>query len=1064
MANPVGEDAWVAYIEETARNASDLEQRVNIVELYKRAVGEEPGSLRLWLAYCNYFWNLWESSNSSDAGWTEEEQELGREIFSFGAALDLWQQGYDAIQYRLSDSNELWDRWISFEMEQFTKSQTSEGLRRITELYRDRLATPHLTWDDTSQAFSSFLSQHDPSAWEQTMQEITAGAQSVKTTIRFCERFEFKLKEAQRSDDVEAQKALLRDYLDWQVRGTSLSHDGVELRIKLCLGLFDRALTGLFATDDDVWHDYIAFLSSVTSDFQSSADRLLDASRRSSQHCPWSGRLWSRYILCAEEAKLSFAEMESIKHAATSDNQLCKNGVESMIDMYGAWCEFLKRTALAPDATDEAANVAEVGLRAAIEDVEVTGKRLDGKEFQGDPKYQLQRIYIQYLTEKGAIDKARAQWKKLKQRKVHADSYDFWLNYYMWEMLIFSSSQQYGGNASLSDDLRVPTAATTVLYTAANRNSIDWPERVLEVYLQHCHDYELPAAVRQADDFFHKMQKVVTYRRKRAAEKQAAEYAAYYETQAQAQAQGEEAPLHEQPATEVTGSPSGPKRKRESLTDVQEDSTEIANKRQRNSEETPQTSDQAPKRDRENSTIIVTNLPFEATQSEVRKYFRPYGHINNITAFVREADEKSTTALIEFGSTDEARSALLRDAKYFGESQITVQPGYDLTVYVANYPPAADERFIRDLFQDCGDVLSIRWPSLKVNTHRRFCYISFRTREASAKAVAKEGKLLEDKYRLLAKYSDPSRKKNREGAIAEGREIHISNLDRNTTEADIRGVFGKFGTVTRVNIPLNMAGKSRGFAFLDFDTKENATKAVEELNNTKFKSQILQVEISKENKVKPSARTTEFQRASASPAPSSVKDHEGDAKMGEAENLTKPSSSEIAARTIALMGLPDTVNDARVKALVEPLGSIIKLVHQPGHGGAIIEFADAATAGKAALQLDSMEYEGHKLHTGSPDELRHSKADNQKPSEKSHIKLKGLMVPPRATRRLGRPGPKRGLGFAPRPITTPGGSGELKGENGQVKAKSNADFKAMFLAGKKDVSTEKKEEVADKGE
>ncbi|KHN96159.1 Nucleotide-binding, alpha-beta plait [Metarhizium album ARSEF 1941] len=1044
MANPVGEDAWLAYIQEHARVASNLEQRVDVVELYKRAVGDEPGSMRLWLAYCNYFWQLWESSNSGDAGWSEEEQTLGREVFSFGAALDLWQQGYEAVQYRLSDSHELWNVWLSFEMEQFVKSKTPEGLRRITHLYRQRLATPHLTWDETSQAFSSFLSEYNQQEWERTMQDTTASAQVAKKAIQVRDPFELKLRQAQLNGDVEAEKAQLREYLDWEVRGIKRQQDGAQLTRNICSGLFDRALTGLFANDEDTWHDYLVFISSSMSDFQSSADRLLDASRRSVLHCPWSGGLWSRYILCAEEANLAFSDIESIKHAATSENQLYKNGMTSMIEMYGAWCAFLKRTALEPAASDEAADVAEVGLRAAIEDVEVTGRRLYGKKFQGDPKYRLEHLYIQYLTEKkGAVEDARAQWKRLAQRRVHADSYDFWFNYYMWEMLVFSSKQNNEEESSPHKGLHIPTTATAVLRSAATRKTIDWPERVLEMYQQHCNNYELPSLVRQADDFVNETRKILAYRRRKQEEQQAAQLAAYYETQAQVQGvQANEASV----ATVNTSSPpSGPKRKRESLTGIQEDHAENATKRQKDGDEISDAAGPPPKRDREHSTIIVTHLPADATQTAVRNYFKRYGHIKNITAFIKEDNGESTTALIEFGSTEEAQSALLRDAKYFGESQITVQPGHDLTVYVANYPPAADDTFIRDLFKDCGDILSIRRPSLKVNTHRRFCYVSFRDRDAAAKAVAKEGKLLEGKYRLLARYSDPNRKKHREGAVAEGREVHISNLDPSTTEADMRSVFGKFGTVRRVNIPLSMTGKNRGFAFLEFESKDQAEKAVAELNNTKFKARILRVEISTESKVKPSAKT-DFQRTSASPAPSSLNNAQGDQAMGDAmvDDSPKPSSSEIAAKTIALMGLPDTVNDARVKALVEPLGAIVKLVHQPGHGGAIIEFADAASAGKAALQLSNMEYEGHKLRAGSPDELRKNRPDN-KPAQLS--KPKGLMAPPQAARRaFGRTGPKKGLAFAPRSVAATAS----KPADKEAGPKSNADFKAMFLAGNKE--------------
>lgn len=1066
MANPVGEDSWLAYLDETTRTASDLEQRVNAVEHYKRAVGAEPGSLRIWLAYCNYFWSLWSDSQSPSAGWTEEEQMMGRELFSFGEALNLWQQGYEAIKYRISDSYMLWDRWISLEMELLAKTKTPDGVKRITHLYRNRLQTPHITWDDTSQSFSSFLSEYNRAAWEESMKDITSLAQEVKRLIAHRDPFELKLKRAIDSEDLEAHKAILIEYLDWEMIQSKRSNDKPEIGLALCQGLYARALTGILATDETTWHEYTVFLSSSHSDLQN-PENLLDVLRRAVQHCPWSGLLWNRYILSAEEARLPFGEVEAIKHVATSEDQLLKNGMDGMIEMYIAWCGFLKRTAMDATATDEAVDVADVGLGAALEDVSVVGQRLYGKDFQGDPKFRLERIYIQYLTEKkGAIDEARAQWNKLAALQMHADNHDFWLRYYMWEMLIFSSSGAQDNRSptpsSGGTSFRVPTLATGVLLRAVTRRTIDWPEKVLEVYLQHCNDYEPPASVRRATDRVHKVQKEVKKRRERETEEKAAAYASYYATQ---EAQEE---------TVEAKSPSASKRKRESAAETEADD-ENASKRQKsdviNGTEPHQASTTAPpKRDRENSTVIVTNLPGDVTQVKLRQYFKDYGHINHITALVKEKDNASATALIEFSSPEEAESALLRNGKYFGQSQLSVESGHDLTVYIANYPPAADQNYIRELFKDCGEILSIRWPSLKVNTHRRFCYISFRDREASAKAVKKEGTVLDDRYKLLAKYSDPSHKKAREGALAEGREVHISGIDGGATEDEIKEVFSKYGKVTRVNLPLTLAGRNKGFAFLDFSTKEEAERAVAEMNNTKMRNQIVKVALSKESKVKASAKIVNPTRESASPAPS-AKDAEGDEAMRDRQDgpQDKPTAQEISARTIALLGLPDTVNDARVRALVEPLGTIVQLVLQPAHGGAKIEFADAASAGKAALQLNSMEFEGQKLRTGSLEELRHAKAErradrivygskNQKSKGASPDKL---MPPPTSIRRptLGKSGPKRGLGFAPRKTAATAEKGT--DANGTVTKKSNADFKAMFLGSGKDKKPDNQGENGD---
>ncbi|OAR02588.1 hypothetical protein LLEC1_00326 [Akanthomyces lecanii] len=1047
MASPVGEGNWLSYLEEAARHATDLEQSVNLVELYKSAVGAEPGSLKIWLAYCQYFSSLRIASASAESSWSDEEKDIGQEIFSFEAELELWQVGYDSIKFRLSDSHLLWDKKIAVEKDVLATTKQPETIQKIANEYKLRLTTPHLTWDETSQAFSSFLSEHYQSAWESSMQEVTLSAQKTKAIITARDPFETRLSQSIRQGELDSQQRIMLEYLEWETTQSWKDLDNPQLAADICSALHDRALTGTFAFDEAVWYGYISFLSARPQ--LHPPGKLVDAARRAVRHCPSSGRLWARYILCAEESNFPFENVESIKNSAIEQEQLGSSGMDNMIEMYQSWCGYVKRSAMRASGRDEIVEMADVAIKACIEDVRAKGKKSCGKDFQGDPKLRLERIYVQFLTEvKDAVPQARALWKKLANVKLYSDMYDFWTRYYIWEMSVFwSELQQNQGPSSIPSD-RIPSLATEVLHKASLRRTIDWPEKVLELYLQHCNDYESPEALRKCLYSVYRGERAVKRRREREEREQAAVYAAYYSSAApEAQAAATDDPQ------------SLNKRKHDSLMN-DEESTQVSTKRQKSKQddvETKSTISQPAKRDRENSTVIILNLPPDTTQSKVRQYFKDYGHVKNFTAFVKEENGKSITALLEFTSSSEAESALLRNQKYFGEHQLYVGPGHDLTVYVANYPPAADEKYIRALFQDCGEILSIRWPSLKVNAHRRFCYVSFRDQVAAAKAVEKEGKLLEDKYRLLSKFSDPGHKKDREGAVAEGREVHVANLDSDVVETDIRNVFAKYGNVTRVNIPQGFSGKPRGFCFLDFQTKEQAEKAVSELNNTKFRHQILQVSVSRMSKVKTTAKTTT--------TATMVGDGDFSMETSAANKKNNAATAEdISARTIALLGLPDTVNDARVQKLVQPFGSVVRLVMQPMHGGAIIEFRDAASAGKAALQLNSMDYEGYQLRTGSPDELRLAKAERgdgqsaAKPKDKQiarggnengkSARSSGLMLAPSAIRRpmAARPGPKRGLGFTPREAAA--GSTEVNSKDPSTTRpkKSNADFRAMFLA------------------
>jgi len=61
--------------------------------------------------------------------------------------------------------------------------------------------------------------------------------------------------------------------------------------------------------------------------------------------------------------------------------------------------------------------------------------------------------------------------------------------------------------------------------------------------------------------------------------------------------------------------------------------------------------------------------------------------------------------------------------------------------------------------------------------------------------------------------------------------IYVGNLSHQTTEDDLRQAFEVFGQVESVNIIKDrFSGESRGFGFVEIASKEEAQKAIEEMN------------------------------------------------------------------------------------------------------------------------------------------------------------------------------------------------------------------------------------------
>ena len=76
--------------------------------------------------------------------------------------------------------------------------------------------------------------------------------------------------------------------------------------------------------------------------------------------------------------------------------------------------------------------------------------------------------------------------------------------------------------------------------------------------------------------------------------------------------------------------------------------------------------------------------------------------------------------------------------------------------------------------------------------------------------------------------------------------LFVGNLSYQTMENDLQDYFSQAGVVTSVNLMLDkVTGKSRGFAFIEFATPEEANKAVEQFHNKEFQGRALTVNIAR---------------------------------------------------------------------------------------------------------------------------------------------------------------------------------------------------------------------------
>merc|ERR1712008_344359 len=81
--------------------------------------------------------------------------------------------------------------------------------------------------------------------------------------------------------------------------------------------------------------------------------------------------------------------------------------------------------------------------------------------------------------------------------------------------------------------------------------------------------------------------------------------------------------------------------------------------------------------------------------------------------------------------------------------------------------------------------------------------------------------------------------------------IRVSNLSESTQEADLQELFKPFGHIARIYLSKDkITGECRGFAFVHYYKKDDATKAIATLNGFGYDHLILNVEWAKPSEPK----------------------------------------------------------------------------------------------------------------------------------------------------------------------------------------------------------------------
>ncbi|CCJ29191.1 unnamed protein product, partial [Pneumocystis jirovecii] len=256
------------------------------------------------------------------------------------------------------------------------------------------------------------------------------------------------------------------------------------------------------------------------------------------------------------------------------------------------------------------------------------------------------------------------------------------------------------------------------------------------------------------------------------------------------------------------------------------------------------------------------------------------------------------------------------------------------------------------IFNEYGDVIEVRFPSLRYNSRRRFCYVQMKYPEQALASLSLHGQMFEKKYKLIVNISDSSKKEDRkEASSSEGREIIISNISHESTENDLIDLFSKYGTLESVRLINDRNSKHhKGFCYIIYSTAEQALSALD-ADKQELHSNTISVKNCKKQKNK-----------------NTIEKKENNTNIFSSEDLNPEKKNshglrfhDIKNRSLGILYLPDTVNQTRIEDVFKAYGDIDKIELRPDHQGAIVQYKNTSDAGKAAMALDGYAFSDKKI-------------------------------------------------------------------------------------------------------
>ncbi|KAI7997563.1 Polyadenylate-binding protein 7 [Camellia lanceoleosa] len=162
-------------------------------------------------------------------------------------------------------------------------------------------------------------------------------------------------------------------------------------------------------------------------------------------------------------------------------------------------------------------------------------------------------------------------------------------------------------------------------------------------------------------------------------------------------------------------------------------------------------------------------------------------------------------------------------------------------VFVKNLNESIDNAQLQEMFQEFGNIVSCKVVVSDDGRSKGYGFVQFDSEQSANASIEKlNGFNNGGKHMYVGKFVKKS-DRILPSPNARYTNLYVKNLDLDVTEELLKEKFSEFGKILSLIISKDEYGASRGFGFVNFDSADDAKRAIEAMNGSQLGSKVIYV-------------------------------------------------------------------------------------------------------------------------------------------------------------------------------------------------------------------------------